>query len=256
MKKDFYFKQILVLLLVVAGIPTFLSCKQKNTNTDTQKTEKQGFIKNVSAAEFKEQISKDDAIILDVRTPKEVKRGHIKGSSNINYLDKKFKEKINLINKDKAICVYCTSGGRSTRAAKILQANGFKRIYQLNGGTLAWAANNYPLTKSTVKDDEHIKTMTLVEFEKLLQNDKPVLADFHTVWCAPCRKMAPIVDEIEKKYKTKAIVLRIDADKSKEIAKAYNIRGVPVFILFKNGKQEWRHTGTISKEELVKQINN
>ncbi|PID93535.1 MAG: thioredoxin [Bacteroidetes bacterium] len=256
MKKTTYLTQILAVIFITMGIVMLSSCKQKEANTKTQNNSNQPFIKDLSATEFKKQISSDDAIILDVRTPEEVAQGHIEGSSNINYYDENFKEKINLINKEKAICVYCKSGGRSALAAKILAKNGFNRIYQLNGGTIAWEESNFPLTKATVTADEHIKTMTLEEFNTLLQSDKPVLVDFHTVWCAPCRKMVPIVDEIEKEYKDKAIVLRIDADKSKEIAKAYNIKGVPVFMLFKNGKQQWKHKGIIAKEELVKQIRN
>ena len=57
-----------------------------------------------------------------------------------------------------------------------------------------------------------------------LKTDKPVLIDFHTVWCASCRKMAPIIDEIAEEYKNKAIVMRIDVDKSKDVGNAYNIK--------------------------------
>ena len=72
--------------------------------------------------------------------------------------------------------------------------------------------------------------------------------------CAPCKKMAPIIDVIEVEYKDKAVVMRIDVDKSKDVGKAYNISGVPVFILFKNGEEKWKHNGIISEEELKKQI--
>ncbi|MDF1676661.1 MAG: thioredoxin family protein [Vicingaceae bacterium] len=66
--------------------------------------------------------------------------------------------------------------------------------------------------------------------------------------------MAPVIDEIETEYANKAVVNRIDVDKSKEVAKAYDISGVPVFILFVNGEQKWKHNGMISKEELKKQL--
>ena len=88
----------------------------------------------------------------------------------------------------------------------------------------------------------------------MITTDKPVLVDFHTVWCAPCKKMAPVIDEIETEYANKAVVNRIDVDKSKEVAKAYDISGVPVFILFVSGEQKWKHNGMISKEELKKQL--
>jgi thioredoxin len=121
---------------------------------------------------------------------------------------------------------------------------------------IEWEANDFPLTKNQPVQDERIQELSLIEFESLLKTDKPVLIDFHTVWCAPCRKMAPIIDKIEADFKDKAIVMRIDVDKSKDVGKAYNISGVPVFILFKNGKATWIHHGISTEEELKKQIVN
>lgn len=66
--------------------------------------------------------------------------------------------------------------------------------------------------------------------------------------------MAPIVDKIETDYKNKEIATRIDVDKSKEVGKAYNVVGVPVFILYKEGKEVWKVNGIISEEELIKQL--
>ncbi len=246
----------LAIALLMGFATLFISCKSTTKNKkETATTEKTtGFIKDVPPAEFKKLIDTDDVILLDVRTPKEVQQGHIKGSSSINFYSKDFVEKINLINKEKAICVYCRSGNRSSKAAKILQKNGFNRIYNLDGGVKAWDSASLPLTASTVAEDKHIKVMQLNEFKELLKTNQPVLVEFHTVWCAPCRKMASVIDEIETEYKNKAVVVRIDVDKSKEIAKTYHIRGVPVFILFKNGVQKWKHNGIIAKEELISQI--
>ncbi len=251
----------LTYMLIVALSVGFIGCKSssnkkdKNTNkTEQVKPKTNGFAKDVNAKEFKRLVDTGNTIVLDVRTPKEVAQGHIKGSSMIDFYSKDFVEKINLINKEKEICVYCRSGGRSAKAVEILKQNGFTKIYQLIGGIMAWEANKFPITKSTLKKDEHIKTMSVNEFKSVLKTDKPVLVEFHTVWCSPCRKMAPIIDELEKEYKNKAVIMRIDMDKSKEIAKHYNIRGVPVFMLFKNGEQKWKHNGIISKQDLVKQL--
>ncbi len=256
MRNKFYTNSHLFIALLIVFSMVFVSCRlTTNKKENTQKTTetKPSFLKDVSPEEFKKLID-GDVILLDVRTPDEVAQGQIEGSSSINFYDEDFVEKINLINKDKVICVYCRSGNRSSKAAKIMQQNGFNRIYNLDGGTMAWASQNFPLTKPTVKEDKHIKAMSLADFEEMLKTDLPVLVDFHTIWCSPCRKMAPIMDKIEEEYKGKAVVIRIDVDKSKEIAKAYNIKGVPVFILFKNGIQKWKHNGLISKKELISQI--
>ncbi|MBK8567395.1 MAG: thioredoxin family protein [Saprospiraceae bacterium] len=87
-----------------------------------------------------------------------------------------------------------------------------------------------------------------------MKTDKPVLIDFHTVWCAPCRKMAPVIDKIEEDFTGKAVVMRIDVDKSSDVGRAYDIKGVPVFILYKDGVEKWKHNGIVTEPELVKQI--
>ncbi len=257
--KNNFLKYILIFVLLVG----FTACKSSNKNNGKMtKTDKvletklqtKAFVKDINAVEFNKIISSNDVIVLDVRTPKEVEQGHIEGSSMIDFYSIDFVDKINLINKEKTICVYCRSGGRSAKASGILKQNGFTKIYNLRGGMMSWEANNFPVTKSTIEKDEHIKTMTLEDFKNTLKTDKPVLVEFHTIWCSPCRKMAPIIDELEKEYKGRAVVMRIDVDKSKEIAKMYNIKAVPVFMLFKNGVEKWKHNGIIPKKDLVKQL--
>lgn len=226
------------------------------SNSQPNQKEAEIFLKNINATEFKKLVDAGNGITLDVRAPEEIADGYINNASIVNYYDEDFEKKINLIPKDKEIYIYCKSGGRSSEAAEILQKNGFNRIYQLENGIIEWEEMGYPLVKTKIEKDEKIQEMSLSDFEALLKTDKPVLIDFHTVWCAPCRKMAPIIDEIEEVYKNKAIVMRIDVDKSKDVGNAYNIKGVPVFILFKNGKEIWKHNGMISEEELKKQIEN
>ncbi len=119
---------------------------------------------------------------------------------------------------------------------------------------MSWENNGFPVVKPENVKDEKIQQLSLEEFNKMLQTGMPVLVDFHTKWCVPCKKMAPVVDKIAEQYKDKAIVLRIDIDKSKEVAKHYQIQGIPVFILFKNGMEKWKHSGVIEKEELSKKI--
>lgn len=213
------------------------------------------FIKNVIADTFKIlSESSTNGIILDVRTPEEIANGYISNASMINFYDENFVEKINLIPKDKEVYVYCKAGGRGSQAALLLQKNGFTKVYNLEGGIMAWEAKNFLLVKPENTTDEHIQQLSLTDFNKMLETEQPVLIDFHTLWCSPCKKMAPVVDKIEKEYKDKAAVMRIDIDKSKEVAKAYNITSIPVFVVFKNGKEIWRHVGMISEEELKKQI--
>lgn len=237
------------ILRIFVAIILLSSCS--NNNQEQQST---SLIENIDAKKFKELVDEGKGIILDVRAPQEVSEGYINNASTINLYDDDFKAKINLIQKDKQIYVYCKSGGRSYKAAEIMMKNGFDKVYNLKGGLSEWKISGYPVVIPKVTEDIKIKQMTLADFNDLLATDKPILVDFHTLWCAPCRKMAPIIDGIEEKYKDNAVVMRIDVDKSKELGKAYNIQGVPVFILFKEGKEIWKHFGMVSEEELIKHI--
>jgi len=212
-------------------------------------------VKNVDANTFNQLATSGKGIILDVRTPEEIATGNIPNASIINFYDEDFVGKINLMNKDKEIYVYCRSGGRSAKAADLLVKNGFNKVYNLDGGITAWQSAGLPVTEATVTADPNIKQMTVEEFKSVLKTDLPVLVDFHTQWCAPCRQMAPIVDKLEKEFTGKAVILRVDVDKSKAVGKAYDVQGVPVFMLFKNGTSTWKHTGIITEEELRKKLN-
>ena len=224
--------------------------KKEALNTD----QSVGIVEQVDAEQFKQMAEKGEGIILDVRTPEEINQGYIPGASTINIYDQDFESKLNLIQKDKPVYVYCKAGGRSNQAAELMKKNGFKKVYNLDGGITSWMNKGFAVTKPEKVEDENIRQMTMDEFNTLLKINQPVLVDFHTLWCAPCRKMAPVVDKISDDYKGKATVLRIDLDRSKEIAAHFQIQGVPVFILFKNGEQKWKHNGVISEDELRKII--
>ncbi len=218
------------------------------------KSQSQPSITNVDATEFKRLVEAGNGIILDVRAPEEIAEGHIANTSTINLYDEGFVDKINLIPKEKEIYVYCQAGGRSAEAAEILTKNGFVKVFNLEKGLDGWVESGFPVAKTEVEKDEKIQQISLEDFRALLKTDKPVLIDFHTVWCAPCRKMAPVIDKIEEDFKGKAVVMRIDVDKSSDVGRAYDIKGVPVFILYKDGVEKWKHNGIVTEPELVKQI--
>lgn len=94
---------------------------------------------NINVTEAKELLATDKAIkILDVRTPQEVEQGKIEGSVNINIQDQDFKTQLEALPKEETYLVYCRSGGRSSRAAKIMAEMGFKNVYNMKGGYSSW----------------------------------------------------------------------------------------------------------------------
>ena len=227
-------------LLILIGSILLLGCSSNS----------QSFI-NLNPIEFQKAIEKEGGIILDVRTPQEVSSGAIENASTINIYDHDFERKISKIQKDQTVFVYCKSGGRSSQAAKLLVKSGQAKVVNLSGGIMAWQATHLPLIRTTEKEDKSIHELSISDFDTMLSQNNLVLADFHTLWCMPCRKISPIIDELKEKYVSSAQVLRIDMENSELLAESFEIKAVPTLILFKNSKEIWRHTGLISKEELT-----
>ena len=90
-------------------------------------------------------------------------------------------------------------------------------------------------------------------FEKeVLNSEKPVLVDFFSDWCGPCKMMAPIVEELATELDGKVKVGKINVDENSDIAVEYNVMSIPTLIVFKNGKEEKRLVGVRDKEELLR----
>jgi thioredoxin 1 len=87
-------------------------------------------------------------------------------------------------------------------------------------------------------------------FESLIHDVRPVIVDFHAVWCSPCKMQSPILKEVAAELGDRIRVIKIDVDQNNEIASKYNIQSVPTLIIFKNGKQVWRQSGVVSKKQL------
>lgn len=92
-------------------------------------------------------------------------------------------------------------------------------------------------------------------FTAIINNDKPVLVDFFATWCGPCKMMSPILKEVKDALGEAVIIIKIDVDKNQPLAAKYQVKGVPTFVLFKSGKQVWRQSGVLKKNELVSIIN-
>ena len=91
-------------------------------------------------------------------------------------------------------------------------------------------------------------------FTDIINSQKPILVDFFATWCGPCQTLAPILKEVKDELGETISIIKIDVDKNQPLAAHYQVRGVPTMLLFQNGKQVWRQSGVLSKQEIIKFI--
>lgn len=91
-------------------------------------------------------------------------------------------------------------------------------------------------------------------FNNIINENLPVLVDFHADWCGPCKMLAPILKEVKHELKDAIKIVKIDVDKNQVIASKYQVRGVPTMILFKNGNQLWRQSGVVQKNDILNTV--
>ena len=206
---------------------------------------------SLSPADFQEKItSTKNAVVLDVRTPGEFEEGAIANAVNLDFRDEHFESKAQLLDANKTYFVYCLSGGRSSSAAELMRKNGFKNVFELNGGILAWKKNN--LTLSAGKNPVSSDKISAADYEALIKSDKVVLIDFNAPWCGPCRQMLPMLEALTKEYQGKATIIRINIDENKELTRRLNIDEIPFFKLYRNGKEIGNYIGQMDRASLVK----
>lgn len=109
---------------------------------------KNEMITNVSVAEFKGIMdSLKDEIVVDLRTPEELKQGKIAGAIVIDYFGADFEPALQKLNKNKVYLLYCAGGGRSGDTAELMSKMGFKKVYNLEPGFNGWMKQKMPVEK-------------------------------------------------------------------------------------------------------------
>jgi thioredoxin 1 len=88
------------------------------------------------------------------------------------------------------------------------------------------------------------------KFDSIINDSRPVIVDFHALWCSPCKMQSPILKEVAAELGERVRVIKIDVDSNSQIAGRYSVQSVPTIIIFKNGRAVWRQSGVVSKNQL------
>lgn len=90
---------------------------------------------------------------------------------------------------------------------------------------------------------------------EVIKSEVPVMVDFWATWCAPCRMIAPVVEEMAREYEGKAKICKIDVDANPMVASKYGIMSIPSILFFKGGKLVDKVVGAVPKNQLVSRLN-
>lgn len=127
-------KKLLYLLLLTLSITSCQGQQKKGTEL-------------VAPAVFEKEMAANKAQVIDVRTPKEYQSGHINGAVNLHVYDQDFTKRLESLDKNKTVYVYCKAGGRSAEAVETMKTKGFVHIVELDGGMDAWNEAGKPVKK-------------------------------------------------------------------------------------------------------------
>jgi thioredoxin 1 len=89
---------------------------------------------------------------------------------------------------------------------------------------------------------------------EVISSDKVTLIDLWAEWCGPCRMMTPIIEELATEYDGRAVIGKLNVDDNPNVPTEYSVRGIPTFLIFKNGELKDKVVGAVTKEALKSRI--
>jgi thioredoxin 1 len=205
----------------------------------------------VSSREFEKLVRTKPGVLLDVRTQREFQNGHIENAGQLNYYALDFRKRLLLLPKDQPIYLYCNTGYRSNRAASFLIRNAYTNVYNLQHGIMEWELADLPVIIDPDAQPDMDDKFEPAEFAQLLASEPIVFVDFYAPWCAPCRKMMPMIDSLKVEYHERLPIVKVNADASKRLMREMKLVTVPYLAIYCNGELVFEHRGEIRREELV-----
>ena len=90
--------------------------------------------------------------------------------------------------------------------------------------------------------------------EALVQTGKPIVVDFWATWCGPCKRLAPVIEELAQEYDGRAVVGKCDVEDDEELAVRFGVRNIPTVVFLKDGKEVDRSVGLVPKQVLEEKL--
>jgi len=87
-------------------------------------------------------------------------------------------------------------------------------------------------------------------FDSIINESRPVIVDFHAIWCGPCKTQSPILKQVAEELGERVKVIKIDVDQNPMIASRYQIQSVPTILIFKNGAIIHKQAGVHTKQQI------
>ncbi len=204
----------------------------------------------LTAGEFEQKMAAPKVQLLDVRTAGEYQTAHLPNALQANWLDKaQFADRIQYLDKSATVLLYCASGVRSGQAMEALKSQGFKDVYNLGGGLSSWKMEGKPVIANNPPAE-----LSVAAFQSMVIGAKVALVDIGAEWCPPCKKMEPVLQQLQKEIGNTYTFIKVDGGNDISVMKYLNFIALPTFIVFKDGKETWRTQGIVTLEELKKAI--
>ena len=130
-----------------------------------------------------------------------------------------------------------------------MKKNGFKNVIELEGGINTWKKANLPVEGTPAE-----KVILYNDYLASIPVNEITLVTIGSPGCPPCKKMEPVIADLRNNATLHFKFINIDAGIQTDITKNLNIEPIPVFIVYKKGKETWRKQGIVSKDELAAKL--
>ncbi|MBF4493230.1 sulfurtransferase [Flavobacterium sp. MR2016-29] len=176
--------------------------------------------------------------IIDARGPEEFALNHIEGALNFNTKSDNFEKAVAALNPSEPVFIYSIAAYRSGLLSTELSKKGFSEVYILDGGIASWIGGGKPFYTNLKSK------LSIAEYKKIIAENNYVLVDIGSKYCATCKTVKPILEDIRTQYGEKLKIIQIELEESPQvIADLKTVKVFPTLIFYQNGKIIFKKDG-------------